>query len=72
MGQIGAVRVTTQAVLTMLAVKGSLTSISINDTSAGSERIRIDGLNANYTLGNACYSFGAPSVDSVQEVAINQ
>ncbi|HEY3824971.1 MAG TPA: TonB-dependent receptor [Bryobacteraceae bacterium] len=70
MGQIGAVRVTTQAVLTIPGVNGSLTSISINGTPAASERIRIDGLDATYTLGNAYYSFGAPSVDSVQEVAI--
>ncbi len=64
MGQIGAVRVTTQAVLTIPGVNGSLTSISINGTPAASERIRIDGLDATYTLGNAYYSFGAPSVDS--------
>jgi hypothetical protein len=70
MGQIGAVRVTTQAVLTIPGVNGGLTSISINGTPAASERIRIDGLDATYTLGNAYYSFGAPSVDSVQEVAI--
>ena len=70
MGQIGAVRVTTQAVLTIPGVNGTLTSISINGTPAASERIRIDGLDATYTLGNAYYSFGAPSVDSVQEVAI--
>lgn len=70
MGQIGSVRVTTQAVLTIPGVNGGLTSISINGTPAASERIRIDGLDATYTLGNAYYSFGAPSVDSVQEVAI--
>ena len=70
MGQIGAVRVSTQAVLTIPGVNGGLTSISINGTPAASERIRIDGLDATYTLGNAYYSFGAPSVDSVQEVAI--
>jgi Carboxypeptidase regulatory-like domain len=70
MGQIGAVRVTTQAVLTIPGVNGTLTSISINGSPAASERIRIDGMDATYTLGNAYYSFGAPSVDSVQEVAI--
>ncbi|HEY4359770.1 MAG TPA: TonB-dependent receptor [Bryobacteraceae bacterium] len=70
MGQIGAVRVTTQAVLTIPGVNGALTSISINGTPAASERVRIDGLDATYTLGNAYYSFGAPSVDSIQEVAI--
>src|SRR4029077_11422686 len=70
MGQIGLVRVTTQAVLTIPGVNGTLTSISINGTPAASERIRIDGMDATYTLGNAYYSFGAPSVDAVQEVAI--
>jgi hypothetical protein len=70
MGQIGAVRVTTQAVLTIPGVNGGLTSISINGSPAASERIRIDGMDATYTLGNAYYSFGAPSVDAVQEVAI--
>ena len=70
MGQIGAVRVTTQAVLTIPGVNGGLTSMSINGSPAASERIRIDGMDATYTLGNAYYSFGAPSVDSVQEVAV--
>ena len=70
MGQIGTIRVTTQAVLTIPGVNGTLTSISVNGSPAGSERIRIDGMDATYTLGNVYYSFGAPSVDSVQEVAI--
>ncbi len=70
MGQIGAVRVTTEAVLTIPGVNGSLTSISINGSPAASERIRIDGMDATYTLGNTYYSFGAPSVDSVSEVAV--
>ena len=43
--------------------KPGLTGMSINGTPAASERIRIDGLDATYTLGNAYYSFGAPSVD---------
>ena len=70
MGQIGAIRVTTQAVLLIPGVNGTLTAISINGSPAASERIRIDGLDATYTLGNAYYSFGAPSVDSLSEVAI--
>jgi hypothetical protein len=70
MGQIGAIRVSTQVVLTIPGVNGGLTSISINGTPAASERIRIDGLDATYTLGNSYYSFGAPSVDSIQEVAV--
>jgi len=70
MGQIGAVRVTTQAVLMIPGVNGGLTAISINGSPAASERIRIDGMDATYTLGNTYYSFGAPSVDSVSEVAV--
>ena len=70
MGQIGTIRVSTEVVLTIPGVNGALTSISINGTPAASERIRIDGLDATYTLGNSYYSFGAPSVDSLQEVAI--
>ncbi len=70
MGQIGAVRVTTQAVLMIPGVNGGLTSISINGSPASSQRIRIDGMDATYTLGNGFYSFGAPSVDAVSEVAV--
>ena len=70
MGQIGAVRVTTQVILTIPGVNGGLTNMSINGSPAASERVRIDGMDATYTLGNAYYSFGAPSVDSVSEVAI--
>jgi hypothetical protein len=70
MGQIGAVRVTTEVILTIPGVNGGLTNMSINGSPAASERIRIDGMDATYTLGNAYYSFGAPSVDSVAEVAV--
>ena len=78
MGQVGTIRVSTEVVLTIPGVNGTvasngtstLTAISINGTPAASERIRIDGLDATYTLGNSYYSFGAPSVDSLQEVAI--
>jgi hypothetical protein len=70
MGQIGGIRVSTEVVLTIPGVNGGLTSIAINGSPAASERIRIDGLDATYTLGNGYYSFGAPSVDSLQEVAI--
>lgn len=70
MGSIGTIRVSTEVVLTIPGVNGGLTNISINGSPAASERIRIDGLDATYTLGNAYYSFGAPSVDSIQEVAV--
>jgi hypothetical protein len=76
MASIGAIRVSTDVVLTIPGVTGvqgnnpSFTGISINGSPSASERIRIDGLDATYTLGNTYYSFGAPSVDSLQEVAI--
>ncbi|MBZ5677834.1 MAG: TonB-dependent receptor [Acidobacteriia bacterium] len=70
MGQIGAVRVTTQVIMTIPGVNGGLTNMSINGSPAASERVRIDGMDATYTLGNAYYSFGAPSVDSISEVAV--
>ncbi|MBV8844482.1 MAG: TonB-dependent receptor [Bryobacterales bacterium] len=75
-GQIGGIRVSTEVVATIPGVNGiqgvnlGFTGIAINGSPAGSERIRIDGLDATYTLGNVYYSFGAPSVDSLQEVAI--
>ena len=71
MGSIGAIRVSTEVVLTIPGVNfGVFNAISINGSPSSSERIRIDGLDATYTLGNVYYSFGAPSVDSLQEVAI--
>ncbi len=70
MGSIGAIRVSTEAVLMIPGVNGGLTTMSINGSPSASERIRIDGMDATYTLGNGFYSFGAPSVDSVSEVAV--
>jgi hypothetical protein len=74
MGQIGTIRVSTQVVLTIPGVNGivgtSVGGMSINGSPASSERIRIDGMDATYTLGNLFYSFGAPSVDSIAEVAV--
>jgi hypothetical protein len=48
----------------------SLTSIVINGTPAASQQIRIDGLDATYSLGNTYFQFGQPNVDSIQEVAV--
>ena len=69
-GQIGAIRLSTNAVFLTPGVNGAAGAISINGSPSASERIRIDGLDATYTLGNVYYSFGAPSVDSLSEVAI--
>src|SRR5215471_6036387 len=72
----GGIRNSTEVVATIPGVNGiqgavlGFTGIAINGSPAASERIRIDGLDATYTLGNGFYSFGAPSVDSLQEVAI--
>jgi hypothetical protein len=70
-GSIGTIRVTTLVVQMLPGVNAaSTTALVINGSPAGTEQIRIDGLDATYSLGNTYYSFGAPSVDSVQEVAI--
>jgi hypothetical protein len=70
MGQIGTIRLSTNAVYLTPGVNGTAGGMSINGSPSASERIRIDGLDATYTLGNVYYSFGAPSVDSLSEVAI--
>jgi carboxypeptidase family protein len=70
-GSIGTIRVTTLVVQMLPGVNAaSTTALVINGSPAGTEQIRIDGLDSTYSLGNTYYSFGAPSVDSVQEVAI--
>lgn len=70
MGNIGAIRLSTNAVYLTPGVNGTAGAMSINGSPSSSERIRIDGLDATYTLGNVYYSFGAPSVDSLSEVAV--
>jgi len=77
-GSIGAVRDPRVATLMIPGVTGggvggpnpSLTSIVINGTPAASQQIRIDGLDATYSLGNTYFQFGQPNVDSIQEVAV--
>ena len=45
-------------------------TLRISGTPVNSEQVRIDGLDATYSLGMSTYSFGQPSVDSIQEIAV--
>jgi Carboxypeptidase regulatory-like domain/TonB dependent receptor len=77
-GSIGAIRDPRTATLLIPGVTGggvtgpstSLTSIVINGTPAASQQIRIDGLDATYSLGNTYFEFAQPNVDSIEEVAV--
>ncbi len=77
-GSIGAIRDPRTVTLMIPGVTGggvggpntSLTSIVINGTPAASQQIRIDGLDATYSLGNTYFEFGQPNMDSIQEVAV--
>jgi hypothetical protein len=77
-GQIGAIRDARTATLMIPGVTGggvgtanpSLTSIVINGTPAASQQVRIDGLDATYSLGNTYFEFVTPNMDSIQEVAV--
>ncbi len=66
MGSIGAIRVSTEVLLTIPGVNGGT---SVNGAPASSERIRIDGLDATYTLGNVTLVRSAER-GFAQEVAI--
>jgi hypothetical protein len=46
------------------------TPLRISGTPVNSEQVRVDGLDATYILGMSTYSFGQPSVDAIQEIAI--
>ena len=48
----------------------STTTIRIEGTPVNSEQVRIDGMDSTYSLGQSTYSFAQPSVDAVQEVAV--
>jgi hypothetical protein len=77
-GSVGAIRDPRTVTLMIPGVTGggvggpntTLTSIVINGTPAASQQIRIDGLDATYSLGNTYFEFGQPNVDSIQEVAV--
>jgi carboxypeptidase family protein len=44
--------------------------LRISGTPVNSEQVRVGGLDATYSLGMSTYSFGQPSVDAIQEIAI--
>jgi hypothetical protein len=70
-GTLGAIRnplTVSQLIPGTNVVSGS--TLRISGTPVNSEQVRIDGLDATYSLGMSTYSFGQPSVDSIQEIAV--
>jgi hypothetical protein len=45
-------------------------TIRLQGTPVNTEQVRVDGLDSTYSLGMSTYSFAQPSVDAVQEVAV--
>jgi hypothetical protein len=45
-------------------------TIRLQGTPVNSEQVRVDGLDSIYSLGISTYSFAQPSVDAIQEVAV--
>jgi len=45
-------------------------TLRMSGTPVNSQQMRIDGLDATYSLGESTSSFGTPSVDAIQEVAV--
>jgi hypothetical protein len=70
-GSLGAIRntLTVSQLIPGTNVVGPNT-LRISGTPVNSEQVRIDGLDATYSLGMSTYSFASPSVDSVQEIAV--
>ena len=70
-GALGAIRntLTVSQLMPGTNVVGPNT-LRISGTPVNSEQVRIDGLDATYSLGMSTYSFASPSVDSVQEIAV--
>jgi hypothetical protein len=70
-GTLGAIRnplTVSQLIPGTNVVSGS--TLRISGTPVNSEQVRVDGLDATYSLGMSSYSFGQPSVDSIQEIAV--
>jgi hypothetical protein len=70
-GTLGAIRnplTASQLIPGTNVVSGS--TLRISGTPVNSEQVRVDGLDATYSLGMSTYSFGQPSVDAIQEIAI--
>ena len=71
-GSLGAIRntLTVSQLMPGTNVVGTNT-LRISGTPANSEQVRIDGLDATYSLGMSRRTpFASPSVDSVQEIAV--
>jgi len=71
LGNAGAVRnpLTVAQLIPGGYVVGAST-LRVSGTPANSQQVRIDGLDATYSLGASTSSFGTPSVDAIQEVAV--
>jgi hypothetical protein len=70
-GTLGAIRnplTVSQLIPGTNVVSGS--TLRISGTPVNSEQVRVDGLDATYSLGMSTYSFGQPSVDAIQEIAV--
>ncbi|MCU1335206.1 MAG: Cna B-type protein [Bryobacterales bacterium] len=70
-GTIGAVRnplTVSQLLPGTNVVSGS--TLRISGTPVNSEQVRVDGLDATYSLGMSSFSFAQPSVDAIQEIAV--
>jgi hypothetical protein len=70
-GSLGAIRnpLTVSQLIPGTNVVGPNT-LRISGTPVNSEQVRVDGLDATYSLGMSTYSFASPSVDAVQEIAV--
>jgi hypothetical protein len=70
-GSLGAIRnpLTASQLIPGTNVVGPNT-LRISGTPVNSEQVRVDGLDATYSLGMSTYSFASPSVDAVQEIAV--
>jgi hypothetical protein len=70
-GSLGAIRnpLTVSQLIPGTNVVGANT-LRISGTPVNSEQVRVDGLDATYSLGMSTYSFASPSVDAVQEIAV--
>ena len=45
-------------------------TLRMSGTPVNSQQVRIDGMDATYSLGASTSSFGTPSVDAIQEIAV--
>ena len=45
-------------------------TLRLQGTPVNSEQVRVEGMDSTYSLGMSTYSFAQPSVDSIEEVAV--